>query len=234
MAEWMPGKRIEQLAMAKNWAAVLKEKGTGWGIPSAEAGEFEAMAGAAETALSNAMSTERNQVTTAICAEAFTAMTEKMRHIKKRYFLSPPLTHADYALLGLKEPDGTSTSIPPPTGQAEADITRPGVHLLGLRLRPVTGAEPDPRHADYGYRVYWGVLPPGGASVEAATGTKRELMAVPVSGKQLPFSRFTRRHKELLDFDAEDSGKTAYFCVQYENAKGEQGPWGPIFSAVIP
>ncbi|MDR3352901.1 MAG: hypothetical protein LBO00_07885 [Zoogloeaceae bacterium] len=32
----------------------------------------------------------------------------------------------------------------------------------------------------------------------------------------------------------EESGKTIYFCVRYENAKGEPGPWGPIFSAVIP
>jgi hypothetical protein len=31
-----------------------------------------------------------------------------------------------------------------------------------------------------------------------------------------------------------DSGKTAYFCIRYENAKGDTGDWGPVFSAVIP
>ncbi|MDR2260454.1 MAG: RHS repeat protein [Azoarcus sp.] len=40
--------------------------------------------------------------------------------------------------------------------------------------------------------------------------------------------------RERMDFAQEESGKTIYFCVRYENAKGEPGPWGPIFSAVIP
>jgi hypothetical protein len=82
--------------------------------------------------------------------------------------------------------------------------------------------------------MYWGVMPAGGAGVEAATGMKRELMKAPVAGKELPHSIFTRRKKERIDFDQEDSGKTVYFCIRYENAKGKPGPWGPLFSAVIP
>jgi hypothetical protein len=58
--------------------------------------------------------------------------------------------------------------------------------------------------------------------------------SVTTAGEDLPHSKFTRRKKERFDFPAEDSGKTAYFCVRYENAKGESGPWGPMFSAVIP
>jgi hypothetical protein len=36
------------------------------------------------------------------------------------------------------------------------------------------------------------------------------------------------------DFEQNDSGKTAYFSVRYENAKGEPGSWGAVFHAVIP
>jgi len=43
-----------------------------------------------------------------------------------------------------------------------------------------------------------------------------------------------RRRKELFIFPAEDSGKTAYFSIRYKNSKGQAGPWGPVFSAVIP
>jgi hypothetical protein len=82
--------------------------------------------------------------------------------------------------------------------------------------------------------VYWGVMPTGGATVEAATGSKRELMKAPVTGSELPHSKFTRRKRELFDFAGDDSGKTVYFCIQYENAKGDQGPWGPLFSSIIP
>ena len=41
-------------------------------------------------------------------------------------------------------------------------------------------------------------------------------------------------HAQIRLAPPQTSGKTVYFCVRYENAKGEPGPWGPIFSAVIP
>jgi hypothetical protein len=43
-----------------------------------------------------------------------------------------------------------------------------------------------------------------------------------------------RRKKEAVDFDASESGMTAYFCARYENQKGEHGSWGPVVSAIIP
>jgi hypothetical protein len=59
-------------------------------------------------------------------------------------------------------------------------------------------------------------------------------MKAAVHGTELPHSRFTRRKKELFEFPLEDSGKTAYFCIRLENSKGKAGPWGPVFSAIIP
>ena len=133
----------------------------------------------------------------------------------------------------LLSPHANPSPIPAPEGFAEADVAYPGVHTLDLFPRPVKGQPPlDPR-SDYGFRIHWGVMPPGGAPVEAATGKKRELMKVPVTGDDLPHSRWTRRRKERFDFNG-DSGKTAYFCICYENSKGEAGRWGPMFSAVIP
>ncbi|MDR2740722.1 MAG: hypothetical protein LBB98_00995 [Treponema sp.] len=79
-------------------------------------------------------------------------------------------------------------------------------------------------------RIYYGLT---GEPTEAhrfrVTGT-------PKTGKDLPESLFTRRKKERFDFDSE-SGKTVYFCLQYERPRGgEEGkePFGPILSAVIP
>ena len=231
---WFPGRREQQLAMAEDWVDALGTKATIWNVPSAEVTELTTLTSAAGTALTRAMSSNRTPVITAECKTAFEALAGKMRFIKSRYLLSPPLTDADLISLELKPKDTAKTPVPPPSGQAEADISRPGVHLLELHFRPVAGSPPDPRRADYGYRIYWGILPPGGAAVEAATGGKRELMKAPASGDELPHSKFTRRKKELFDFAQEDSGKTVYFCIRYENAKGESGPWGPIFSSVIP
>jgi hypothetical protein len=31
-----------------------------------------------------------------------------------------------------------------------------------------------------------------------------------------------------------ESGMTVYYCIRYENNKGDKGPWGPMVQAVIP
>jgi hypothetical protein len=234
-ADWFPGKRELQIAMSENWQTILvAAKVSAWSIPTAEVTALKTLTTAAEAALALSQSSARTVVVTAQTKAAFAALTEKMRFFKNRYFVSPPLIDADYISLGLKPRDTKPTPIPPPTAQAEADITYPAAHTLELRLRPLADTAPDPHHSDYGFRVYYGILPPGGATLEAAAGPRRDLLKPPSSGDELPHSHFTRRTRERMDFAQEESGKTIYFCVRYENAKGEPGPWGPIFSAVIP
>jgi hypothetical protein len=220
--------------MAQKWGITLSQYATIWGVPASEVTELGALTTAADAALTAALTEERTTFITAKCKAAFDALVEKMRFIKSRYFLSPPLTDADFTLLDLKPKDTTHTPVPPPSGQAEADITRPGVHLLELHAHPTSETLADVSKGDYGFRIYYGIMPQGGASVEVATSPKRELMQVPISGDELPHSRFTRRKKERFDFDQADSGKMAYFCIRFENSKGESGPWGPMFSSIIP
>jgi hypothetical protein len=235
MSDWLPHKREEQIALSKDWQVILvAAKVTAWNIPATEVTALKNLTTAAETALALAQSSSRTIIVTAQCKTAFAALVEKMRFFKSRYFVTPPLIDADYASLQLKPRDTTRTPVPPPVAQAEADVSYSAQHTLELHLRPVPNTPPDPHHADYGFRVYFGILPTGGASVEAALSPKRELTKAPISGEELPHSHFTRRRRERLDFAQEDRGKTIYFCVRYENAKGEPGPWGPLFSAVIP
>ena len=100
-------------------------------------------------------------------------------------------------------------------------------------MKPLAGTTLDPR-ADHGYRIYFGVLPPGGATHEQAVGMFRYMDRPVVQGSELPHSLFTRRKRELFEFPETDSGMTAYFAIRFENAKGGKGPWGPVFSAIIP
>ena len=88
--------------------------------------------------------------------------------------------------------------------------------------------------SDYGTALYKGVMPQGGATLEQAASVKHYLMTAPLSGDELLHYKFIRRKKELVDFAAEESGMTAYFCARYENQKGDHGAWGPVVQAVIP
>jgi hypothetical protein len=232
-SDWLPGKRADQLAMAQNWQHLFATTEIVHSYPSEHIQQLQELAPKAEAALAEAQSSGRNAVATAACRAAFEELAACMRLVKDRCLKQPPLTDANMIAFGLKPRDTVRTPVAAPTGQAEADVTYPGPHLLMLHIKPLSGTTVDPR-ADHGYRIYYGILPHGGATVEQATGHSRYLMQAPVSGDDLPHSQFTRRRREMMVLSAADSGKTAYFCIRFENSKGEAGPWGPVFSAVIP
>ncbi|MDR2069444.1 MAG: hypothetical protein LBP71_06205 [Spirochaetaceae bacterium] len=138
------------------------------------------------------------------------------------------VTEEDLRNMGIPPIDDIRSPVPPPQVQVEADLVFPGIHMVELRkIRPVSGPDqPDPR-SDYGVRIYYGFT--GSASEQYPFRLADPLK----TGKVLPYSIFTRKQKERFDFDGE-SGNTVYFCLRYENSKGEVGPFGPVLSAVIP
>jgi hypothetical protein len=219
--------------MAKNWNFHLRQFGTAWGVPAKVQKELVKHISKAEKDLFVAKETSRSSGDSTKCGETFKAMIAFMRDLKDRYYRKNPLKDEDFVNLGLKTPGKKPSQISEPEGQAAADVSYPGVHLLKLHLYHVSGTVPDKR-ADYGYRVYYGIMPPGGASAEEAAGDSRYLAKPATQGRSLPHSVFTRRKTHVFDLPEEDSGKTAYFCVRYENPKGQPGPWGPLFHAIIP
>jgi hypothetical protein len=88
---------------------------------------------------------------------------------------------------------------------------------LGIRLIYVTGSDADP--ANKGCRIWYSVLAPDETP--------------PADPDELRKSFFTKRKKDVIEFEFGESGKTAYFAVQIEN-DGKKGPWGPLVSALIP
>ncbi|MDR2094542.1 MAG: hypothetical protein LBP76_03370 [Treponema sp.] len=232
MSDWMPGRRADQIVMCRNWIDIMTpEVQTAWGIPAPEFTELGTLFGSAQGLLQKAQSSDRTPVITEQCKEAFEALDGKMRFFKGHYFLIPPLTNADIVNLGLTPRDTSRTPVPKPEAQVEADMTFPGIHLVELQnIRAVgTSGIPDLR-SDYGVRIYYGLSGP------PSDAFRFRLAEEPKSGKELPYSIFTRRKKERFDFDGE-SGSRVYFCLRYENAKGGkegEGPFGPLLSAIIP
>ncbi|MDR2928186.1 MAG: hypothetical protein LBV41_08325 [Cytophagaceae bacterium] len=129
------------------------------------------------------------------------------------------ITDDDRRAMSIPVRDKVRTPVGDPQGQPKAGITYPGRAQLQLHVQHVEGTPSDAR-ANYGCRIYYGVFDAG--------------QPLPTAGKELRESRFTRHKKELFDFEQNDSGKTAVFCLRYENRKGKTGQWGPIVSAVIP
>jgi hypothetical protein len=47
-------------------------------------------------------------------------------------------------------------------------------------------------------------------------------------------SAFDTRSPFTIEFQDGQRGQTVWFCLCWENSKGERGPWSEIVSAVIP
>ncbi|MDR3184719.1 MAG: hypothetical protein LBT49_04870 [Prevotellaceae bacterium] len=57
---------------------------------------------------------------------------------------------------------------------------------------------------------------------------------VPVNISELVNSVFDTHSPYLFRFEGAESGLVFYFALSWENTRGEQGPWSPILSAIIP
>jgi hypothetical protein len=165
-------------------AYTTTERRTAWGIPSERFLEYGTSYSTAQTALSKVENTaERNHVDTVACNEAFDALKGVMRFFKNHYYLIPPLTKTDWAALGFREADGKPTTVPAPT---DVPMTTPaypgGPHLVLITLGPLLGTRaPDPR-SDYGFALYVGAMPPGGATLEQTASVKHYLQTPPGRG----------------------------------------------------
>ncbi len=217
--DWLPSSRQEQLSMAQNWIKILQ--GTGakkWGVPADTLTEFGAQTNAAAAAFAAAKNEEtKTSVTTAQCKQAFDVLTAAMRNIKKRWFFVPPLTDADIISLGLKPRDTNPTPSGAPTGQAGIETYLIGRHQLGVKITLLTGKPDDP--ANKGWRIWYSLTSHGETP--------------PANPEELNKSFFTKKKKDVIDFEFGDSGKRAWLAAQIEN-EGKKGPWGPMISAVVP
>jgi hypothetical protein len=191
---------------------------TAWNISNEIVQELLALVSDAETALATVKNEEtRTPVATAQCRTAFEAMIAAMRDMKKRYFYVPPLRESDLVALGFKIPDSTPSASGTPTAQVSVETYLIGRHQLGVKINYLTGKPFDP--ANKVYRIWYSVIAQGGTA--------------PANPGELNESFSTKRKKDVIEFDFDDSGKTAYLAVQIEN-EGRKGPWGPMVQALIP
>ncbi|MDR1283137.1 MAG: hypothetical protein LBK99_20295 [Opitutaceae bacterium] len=58
--------------------------------------------------------------------------------------------------------------------------------------------------------------------------------AGPLTFSQLTHSVFSTHSPFRIEFAEELRGKTVYFCLRWENTRGQKGPWSEIVSAIIP
>jgi hypothetical protein len=149
--------------------------------------------------------------------EAFTALTRQMRYLHGRKFFSPPMEDSDYMRLGLNPPDHIRTEHTIVSELVEFEIRLRGIRELVVNFW-VKGSEGRAKPAGFeGAVIVWDVLD---APPELPTDLAHHTMA--------------SRTPHVLEFPETDRGKTVYIAIQWQNERGNTGPWSEILSAVIP
>jgi hypothetical protein len=152
---------------------VFQTKAEGWGIPRSNVTHLTAANSSAKNILAFVKSGLRTPASVVQCGEIFREPETEARYIKKHWLISPPLTAADLALLLIGPGDETKTPAGPPKGQPLLSAFYPGgPHVLGLRTGPLPGTQALDTRGDYGYAIYKGVMPQGGATLEQAASAR--------------------------------------------------------------
>jgi hypothetical protein len=204
--------------MASTWSEVLGDKAADWNISTAEITSFRNLIEASAQALETAIGEARGPVNTAKCKAAFLALVTKMRFIKRRYFLSPPLTDMDYIALGLRPPVKKYKVTPAPTGVLEGEASNPAPGQVLVTFRKFDSPLKDSPASEWKKILRWGFF---------------DLGKNPSGPQDLPEFRTTGKKKELILCPPETKGKVIWFSGCYENDKGEASSWGPMFSTIV-
>jgi len=220
-SSWLPGRRAELIEKALGWKEYFKltDVKAKLGIPQTRLDTFEEKVEKLNAKCNYIPRGARTPTDNAEIRALEKEVVAEMSDIKMRYLFIPPLTEADFITLGLHMKDKIPTPVGVPVGMVTATVKYPNECAIELHIEHVDGT-PFDRRANYGVEIKHGK----GAANEPP----------PTTAEHLPESVFTRRKKYLFTFPQEDARKVAYFCLRYENSKGQAGQWGHIIDAIIP
>jgi len=218
-ADWLPRSKTAMLAMARNWLAKFNVKKHDWDIPDDVVANLAAKINALETLLA-IPAADRTPTINAKIKTAEKALADTMRDIKKRYLFAPPLADADLVSLELKPRDPHNTPIPAPMVRPAATVKLLGAGAFDIHIAPERDISKNDKRSCHGCEIVYELFEHGAPA--------------PTSETQLKKNKFVRKQKVSFVFQPQDSSKTAYFAMRYENSKGDAGPWCPIFPVLIP
>ncbi|MDR1222738.1 MAG: hypothetical protein LBL07_07675 [Tannerella sp.] len=130
---------------------------------------------------------------------------------------NPRVTDDNRRAMGIVIRDTTRTPVKPPKSYPEFSVDSSIIRCLLILFWDLGSKSKAKPHGVHGAEIRWAILD-----------------HPPVSVEELIHSNFDTRSPFELMFDESDRGKTVYFCLRWENTRGEKGPWSEIVMAIIP
>jgi hypothetical protein len=140
-----------------------------------------------------------------------------IRPFVAQYLRFPPVTDTDRTAMNIPNRAANHTPKPAPSVVPEAEIRMPYPMVVEIRFRAEGSAR-------------WGKP----AKVQGAKIVYALLDSPPATVEELTRSAFDTRSPFTLTFEENQRGKSLYFALRWENAKGQAGPWNVIQKAIVP
>jgi hypothetical protein len=148
---------------------------------------------------------------------AYKKASKYLRGFINQYLRFPPVTDQDRLALGVPSPSLTRTSKNPPAEKVDFFFRLKDVRQLEVSFK-VRGATSRAKpHGYHGAVIAWDLL-------DKAPARHAELTRH-VTATRTPYT---------LEFDEAERGKPVYVAVCWQNAKGQNGAWTVMQSAIVP
>ena len=206
------------LEWAKTLVAFVTPKVTAFNIPAGALTPIQGELAAYEAAFEAAQNPNRGKVDVLTKNEARDELKASLRGFTMAYLAyNPAVSDADKENMGLPLHDHTRTPSPAPATIPELELDSSVIRQISVHYRDM-GSERrgKPAHV-HGIELRWALLD-----------------NPPVSVEDLAKSAFDTASPYTFTFDEPDRGKTLYICPCWENGKGDKGPFGEIYKAIVP
>jgi hypothetical protein len=162
---------------------------------------------------------ERTPVKTTKLTEAEDAFKPEFRKLYTGFLKDSPLvTDDDLVAMGLPARSSGRHPAPVATTYPDFDIDSGTIRRLIIHFSDQGSKKSKAKPAgQHGAEIRWAILD-----------------TPPMDMAELAHSEFDTRTPFTLEFHGHERGKTVYFCLCWENTRGEKGPWSDIQSAIIP
>jgi hypothetical protein len=210
-------------AQFHNWQNILMTYFAGyystWGVPpvawtelcSSQA-DYNTKYAAAENPAT------RTSVAVLARQEARQTYETRLRSVLKAFVTyNPAVTDEDRRNMGLPIHKTTHTPAPVAATYPDFDVDSSVIRRLTIHFYDQGSKSKAKPEGQHGAEITWGIS---------------ETPIVNVA--DFTHSSFDTRSPFTLEFTGEQRGKTVYFCLRWENTRGEKGPWSEIVSAIVP
>ena len=217
--DWLPHREQDFTDLCHKWKAGLAEAGNiaafGWNQTDVTAALAAVDAFlTARTAYENDNSS-KNRLSKDEAKEAAQNAMRDFAHTGMRH--NKMMRDEDRFFYGIHPADGSHTPDAEPASFPEAEGETSIPRQVTVHYWDSLTKKRGKSHGIHGAEVRWAVLDHPPASID-----------------ELIHSDFDTASPFTLKFDEASRGKRVYFCLRWESNTGLKGPWGEIYSAIIP